>query len=611
MTVLGIFSFSLWLPVVFFAGCGLFDDSLSKRPSNSGLIATPVTYYSTSRARYLGTKYKDNLDRMVEKVVRNPKTSSLQFANNISSVGGIGFYTHSVTKTADERFLELVMAVPETFESKGAHSDKVSRLFTLYGSELLAILTGDSDIYQDKELAGYGLNLAWRSLVSEAAGNRVVLERAIVYLSKEKSRGFLRREISQNELLANATIFAVEEDGPLNLVSYRAPEVRPELAPAIREDDIAPAPSAPTKRPDSPDQIKKESLPFKEPVAKAAPPKPPLTVAQNNKPLPLKPPVPASPPAKPAVTKAAIAPAPEVARAVVVKLEAPTAEIVPAVESKAELTPETPLIASAAPAPVAVETIKPIAAPKVLPVPMVVAPPATVAPEPILIGEATTKIPAKPIETTAPILVTPPPVVLNLPASEAPSVEIPAAPKPPSVVQSPLPQTMPRPITANAAALRPDAPSSPPLAIAKAAPPAIEVPTRMTPPVAAPIADPVAVKPAAEQLALLTNRPQESAPAKPAVVRPAAPKALEGFIIQLAFNDKDRAQRWAEGMEKKGFAVSVTEAGAEGALRVRLGNFVVRDDAERQLRAIKQEGLSGIILNLPQGFRPEARSSIP
>ncbi len=62
---------------------------------------------------------------------------------------------------------------------------------------------------------------------------------------------------------------------------------------------------------------------------------------------------------------------------------------------------------------------------------------------------------------------------------------------------------------------------------------------------------------------------------------------------------------------KKGFAISLTEAGSEGALRVRLGNFVFRDDAERQLKILKQDGLHGIILNLPQAFRPEARTSIP
>ena len=62
---------------------------------------------------------------------------------------------------------------------------------------------------------------------------------------------------------------------------------------------------------------------------------------------------------------------------------------------------------------------------------------------------------------------------------------------------------------------------------------------------------------------------------------------------------------------RRGYAVSVTEAGVEGSLRVRLGNFSMRDDAERQLRNFKQQGMSGIIINLPQAFRPEARSSVP
>jgi hypothetical protein len=64
-------------------------------------------------------------------------------------------------------------------------------------------------------------------------------------------------------------------------------------------------------------------------------------------------------------------------------------------------------------------------------------------------------------------------------------------------------------------------------------------------------------------------------------------------------------------MERRGYAVSVTEAGTDGSLRVRLGNFTVRDEAERQLRNFKQEGINGIIINLPQAFRPEARSSLP
>lgn len=120
-----------------------------------------------------------------------------------------------------------------------------------------------------------------------------------------------------------------------------------------------------------------------------------------------------------------------------------------------------------------------------------------------------------------------------------------------------------------------------------------------------------AEKPAGEQLALVRKTPIEMVPENKALGRSPSHKALEGFIIQLAFQDKEKARNWAENMERRGYAVSITEAGTGGALRVRLGNFAVRDEAERQLRTFKQEGISGIIINLPQAFRPEARSSLP
>ncbi|HSK29799.1 MAG TPA: hypothetical protein VLA17_07530, partial [Candidatus Limnocylindria bacterium] len=48
-------------------GCALMESQPPKNPSRSGLIATPPSYYSTAKARYLGTKYKDNLDRIIER----------------------------------------------------------------------------------------------------------------------------------------------------------------------------------------------------------------------------------------------------------------------------------------------------------------------------------------------------------------------------------------------------------------------------------------------------------------------------------------------------------------------------------------------------------------
>jgi cell division septation protein DedD len=89
------------------------------------------------------------------------------------------------------------------------------------------------------------------------------------------------------------------------------------------------------------------------------------------------------------------------------------------------------------------------------------------------------------------------------------------------------------------------------------------------------------------------------------------PKALEGYIIQLAFKDRSEARSWADTFEQRGYAVSMTEASAGESLRVRVGNFRLRDEAERQLKSIRDNGLIGIILNLPQAYRPEVRSSLP
>jgi cell division protein FtsN len=118
----------------------------------------------------------------------------------------------------------------------------------------------------------------------------------------------------------------------------------------------------------------------------------------------------------------------------------------------------------------------------------------------------------------------------------------------------------------------------------------------------------VSAVPSSEQVASLRVTPADSLTEKKPAPRPVA-KALSGFIVQVAFADTRAAQAWAEAMERRGFAVSVTETGETGAVRVRLGNFVARDDAERQLRALRQEGLKGIVINLPQAFRPESTSA--
>ena len=441
------------------AGCALMDDVTPRKQETNGLIATPPAYYSTAKARYLAAKYKDNLDRLVERITRNPKTASLQFANNISSVGGIGFFTHSATKTPDERYLEVVLATPETFEVKGEFSEKVQRLVSRYGIDLLEIVSGDNEIFQDREMNGYGLNLAWRNVVAQPAGNRVSLERAIIYFPKENVRKLLRQGLTPNELLADAVIFAVEDEGPLTLVSYRPQEPRSDIRAAIQEDNLAMA----VKLPES------TGLPAK-------------NVGQFVK--------------------------------------TPQSEQI-------TVTPAGENPVTAAPA----RETKPVNLPGPVSLPTV---------------PSDTEGPMESGET-------------NRPTNVAKPAEV------------PLPDAS---LGSAAANTEPGRGKS--------------------------------VSP----LAALKNESNRVVPESTAALRPTG-KALEGYIVQLAFADKDKAQRWAESMANRGFAVSVTEAGGQGSLRVRLGNFSGRDAAERQLRQFKLDGLNGIVISLPQAFQPVARSSLP
>src|SRR5262249_32231213 len=106
-------------------------------------------------------------------------------------------------------------------------------------------------------------------------------------------------------------------------------------------------------------------------------------------------------------------------------------------------------------------------------------------------------------------------------------------------------------------------------------------------------------------VSLKEQSPSESKPTKAPLEEQSITKLLQGFVIQLAFEETRDARLWAETLERRGFVVSLTEAGGSGSVRVRIGNFAGREEAERQLQALRRDGLKGIVLNLPQAYRPE------
>ena len=477
------------------AGCATMEENPRKNPQ-LGLITTPPTYYTTQKARYLGEKFKNNLERLVERISSNPKTANLQFANNIASVGGIGFFTHSATSLADERFLEIIMGVPETFDSKLDHDAKVHRVFSLYGAELLSILASDADIYQEKQVNGYGLNLSWRNLVPDAAGSRISLERSTLYFSKARVRSFLQGDLTQNSLLSEAVIFAVVDDGPMKLVSYRPQELKPDSRRPIQEQPLI-AGRIPAKREE-----------------------------QSEKSASLRP-----------VTE----------RSTTSKEEAG--------DSAQSLSSDK------------LDKLQP---------------------QPALTGKredwneaasAGDKPEEVPIRSSAP--------------SEPSTREL-------SVVEIKGDVVAGRQASVDGAALEPNetGPQYSPTKVDLASLPA----------------SPAVPRPEdAPRVELLLKEQPLSQGIQAKTVKGTetdtlpVPKVLQGFVIQVTFVDPRDARYWAETLKGRGFAVSLTETGDSGSRRLRIGNFTGHEEAERQLQALRQDGLKGVVLNLPQAYRPEVR----
>jgi cell division protein FtsN len=475
------------------ASCAILEEN-PKKNQQFGLITTPPTYYTTQRARYLGERYRSNLDRLVERIVRNPKTANLQFANNIASVGGIGFFTHSAAGSIDERFLEVIMGVPDSFDTHLEHSAKVSRVFSLYGAELLAILVSDPDIYQEKEVNGYGLNLSWRNLFSDAEGPKISLERAVLYFSKAKARAFLRGDLTQSALLGDAVMFAVVDDGPMKLVSYRPRALKPDWRAPIQEEEILGAPRFPAQ-----------------------------LEAQSEKPTSV-----------PATTTASI-------------LEQEQTK-----DSGESLSNEK----------IAETMVEP-------------------------------ELSAKPEHGTE---------IVPLPHNKK---EI-------ALVSSPAMQ----PFHTNEAIVRqqdsvdrakPLPNSEQERTVSQHAKLKSESVLPVTNPLPAVTSGPE-TKAMAEQWK--DQEPSASNSTKSATKQnqmASSPQVLQGFVIQLAFGETRDAVRWAETLERRGFAVSLTEAGGSGPVRVRIGGFAGREEAQRQLEALRPEGLNGILINLPQAYRPRVQ----
>ena len=587
----------LWMMfAIVVSGCTIQDRDTKRQLSAGSLIATPASHYSTQKARYLGEKYQEKLDRLIEMIMANPKTSKLQFANNLGSAGGMGFFTHSAVKFPDERFLEVVLGTGENFEA-GEYSEKVARLFSLYGRELLVILAGDSEIYNDRELSGYGLNFTWRTL-----GSRMTTERAIVYLPKEKVRAFLRQDLGENTLLAEAVIFVMEPEGQANLLSFRGQRPAPDIRAPIQEQVLLPEP--PKAKPDQTPVLAQKPGhnevvdPANDGEASVGVKKKAIPVPQSETDRKT------TTPNGSLGTKEEITSERKISPIVGENIEAVgtgSAKESPA-QSDPDPMPPTGVVETARAAPSAVEFSHGQVEAKVIESKLQLEKKKEKTPELISLIEVPKEKEQKEMRPA-------------MAGSQRPAAMREARPN--DVAQTDLG------IDALPALGSTEEPSSSATKPGSDIEPLGDIAslTKVSPKPAHPekaVPAPITASElqtgeaeAVEQRAVPVHaKYMENLPEIKLLMKP-VPKALEGYIIQVAFKDRSEARVWADTFEQRGYAVSMSEASAGESLRVRVGNFRLRDEAERQLKSIRDTGLIGIILNLPQAYRPEVRSSLP
>jgi hypothetical protein len=195
-----------------------------------------VPYYSTQKARQLGETYDEDLHELLERVTQS-SVGKLQFANTIVSLS-LGFFSHSASATPDERYLEVILGMPDILEDQTDLFPLVQQLFSQYGGELLSILAKDEKIANDAKVAGYGLHFSWRGLRKTPSGPHLTLREVVIYLKKDQSQQFLSQKLTHDDLLRSAVLFMREGDQPARQVFYPPPE-QPQPTRALPLDGTA------------------------------------------------------------------------------------------------------------------------------------------------------------------------------------------------------------------------------------------------------------------------------------------------------------------------------------------------------------------------------------
>jgi hypothetical protein len=175
----------------------------------------------------LGEIHSHDLERLTDKLVQS-QIGQLQFANAVVSLS-MGFFTHAGSQPPDQRYLEVMVGLPDILDDHPDANTHINQLFSQYGRELLTVLSSERAIVDDAKIAGYGLNFSWRSMAVTPSGPRMTLNETVLYLGKEQAEKFLHGQLDQDGVLRDSTLFLRKGEQPAKHVAYVPPSPQPQV----------------------------------------------------------------------------------------------------------------------------------------------------------------------------------------------------------------------------------------------------------------------------------------------------------------------------------------------------------------------------------------------
>ncbi len=170
---------------------------------------SPADVYESTEDRNLIIKYQNNLENIYNNVRARYKSSQLEFF----MISGICFRELQIKKTFDT-YLALNTKISKLFlNNKKDYEQRLSIVFNHYLKPLLKIAAEEKEILRDVNIVGIMISTQWKVKNPLKGKYYIILNEEVSLVTpKEQIGKYLRDKITDQELLDQSTLIAINED---------------------------------------------------------------------------------------------------------------------------------------------------------------------------------------------------------------------------------------------------------------------------------------------------------------------------------------------------------------------------------------------------------------